>query len=288
MAYTLEELLAVGLPPAMERLIEAADRRETVSYADVARYIAKRAGPRFARCWHHVGNVVGSVMDRVLEVAPNAPPINTLVVKAGGLPGSGAGLYIERHLHQDYRKLNDDQKRVIVERLHESVWSFNEWRKIGKKAFGAEFVPPPPVEGESDGKSRRLGRGGPPESKEHRKLKEYVAKHPNEFGAPKECKEGMVEWRLLSSDEIDVWFMSVGEQLAVEVKSRRSTMADIERGIFQCVKYGALLEAQSQVARFTTKQNIRALLVSEQPLTPKLSRWANKLDVEVRVIKPLR
>jgi hypothetical protein len=145
LAYTLEELLAVGLSPAMECLIEAADRRETVSYADVARYITKRAGPRFARCWHHVGNVVGSVMDRILEVAPNAPPINTLVVKAGGLPGSGAGLYIERQLHQGYRKLNDDQKRVIIERLHESVWSFDEWRKIGKKAFGADFVPPLPL-----------------------------------------------------------------------------------------------------------------------------------------------
>lgn len=177
---------------------------------------------------------------------------------------------------------------MIIERLHESVWSFNEWRKIGKKAFGAEFVPPAAVEGESDGKSRRLGWGGPPESEEHRKLKEYVAEHPSEFGAPKECKEGMVEWRLLSTDEIDVWFMSVGEQLAVEVKSRRSSMADIERGIFQCVKYAALLEAQSHVARFTTKQSIRALLVSEQPLSSKLTRWANKLGVEVQVIKPLK
>ena len=65
--------------------------------------------------------------------------------------------------------------------------------------------------------------------------------------------------------QIDVWFMSVGEQLAVEVKSRRSKMPDIERGIFQCVKYRALLKAQSQVARFSTKQNIRVLLVSEQP-----------------------
>jgi hypothetical protein len=65
-------------------------------------------------------------------------------------------------------------------------------------------------------------------------------------------------------------------------------MADIERGIFQCVKYAALLEAQSQVARFTTKQNIRALLVSEQMLSAKLMRWANKLDVEVQVIKPLK
>ena len=39
MSYTVEELLAVALPFAMERLVEAADRRETVSYAAVVRYI---------------------------------------------------------------------------------------------------------------------------------------------------------------------------------------------------------------------------------------------------------
>jgi hypothetical protein len=129
LSYTVEELLAVALPFAMERLVEAADRRETVSYAAVVRYITKRAGPRFGRCWHHVGNAVGSLMDRVLEVAPNAPPINTLVVKAGGLPGHGADLYIERYLYRGYGKLDDDQKRVFIERLHESVWSFNTWRR---------------------------------------------------------------------------------------------------------------------------------------------------------------
>ena len=288
MAYTVEDLLAVALPIAMERLVEAADRRETASYADVARYIAKRAEPRFARCWHHVGHVAGSLMDRISEVAPSAPPINTLVVKAAGLPGNGADFYIERYLHQGYRKLSAKNKRVLIERLHESVWSFNDWRAIGRKVFGAAFVSPPPIEGESDGKARRLGWGGPPESEEHQRLKEYVAKHPRKFGAPKECKEGVVECRLQSADEIDVWFMSVGEQLAVEVKSRRSKMRDVERGIFQCVKYRSLLEAQSQVARFSTKQNIRSLLVSEQPLSPKLKRWANKLAVEVQVIKPLK
>jgi hypothetical protein len=272
----------------MERLVEAADRRETASYASVARYIAKRAGPRFARCWHHVGHVAGSLMDRILEVAPNAPPINTLVVKAAGLPGTGADFYIERYLHQGFRKLSDEQKHVILERLYESVWSFNEWRAIGKKVFGAAFVAPPVVDGERDGKARRLGWGGPPESSEHKRLKEYVAKHPSVFGAPKECKEGVVEWRLLSADEIDVWFMSIKEQVAVEVKSRRSNMSDIERGIFQCVKYRSLLEAQSRVERSPTNPKIRTLLVSEQPLTPKLKRWANKLNVEVRVIKPLK
>ena len=287
-AYTKEELLAVGLPIAMERLIQAADRRQTVSYADVARYIGRRVDSRFARSWHHIGNVVGSLMDRVLEVAPKAPPINTLVVSASGLPGEGADGYVEHYLDLDYSKLSDARKREIIKPLHEIVWNFLDWREIGERAFGRGFVPPEIVPGESDGKAVRQGLGGPAKTEDHRRLKEYVAKHPQEFGAPKECKEGMQEFRLLSTDEIDVLFVSVGRQLAVEVKSKRSNLADIERGIFQCVKYRALLQAQSSVGDSRTKTKIRALLVSEQSLSPKLKRWATKLQVKVQIVKPLR
>jgi hypothetical protein len=286
-AYTKDELLAIGLPVAMECLVEAADRRQTVSYADVARYIAKRIDRRFARSWHHIGDVVGSLMYRVLEVVPKAPPINTLVVSADGLPGNGADAFVEKYLDLDYTKLGDAQKRAFIKPLHETIWNFPDWRSIGTKAFGRKFVPPKELPGESDGKARRLGRGGPAESEQHRRLKQYVAEHPEKFGAPKECREGLIEYRLLSTDEIDVLFVSVGKQIAVEVKSKRSNLSDIERGIFQCVKYRALLEAQSRVEDLEIKTNIHALLVSEQALNPKLSRWAKKLDVKIRVIKPL-
>jgi hypothetical protein len=290
LAYTLEELLAVGLPPAMECLIEAADRRETVSYADMVRYIAKRTSdPRFARAWHDGGDVAGTLMNRILEVAPTAPPINTLVVRAGtNLPSTGADAYVERYLNVEYSKLDDAQKREIINRIHESVWDFPRWRQVGKLAFGRKFVPPEPVSGESDGKAERLGFGGPPESENHLRLKKYVASHPREFGAPKDCKKGLMEYRLPSADEMDVLFMSTREQVVVEVKSKRSNSVDLERGVFQCVKYRAVLQAKSDVSNPESRATVRALLVSEHPLGSKLAKWATKLDVEVRVISPLR
>jgi hypothetical protein len=156
LAYTVEELRAVGLLPALECLIEAADRRETVSYADMVRYIAKRTSdPRFARAWHDGGEVAGTLMNRILEVAPAAPPINTRVVKAGTtLPSTGADPYVERYLDAEYSKLDDVEKREIINRLHESVWDFPRWRQVGKLAFGRKFVPPEPAPGESDGKAK--------------------------------------------------------------------------------------------------------------------------------------
>jgi Holliday junction resolvase len=140
-------------------------------------------------------------------------------------------------------------------------------------------------EGESDGKAKRLGFGGPAESDEHRRLKEYVANNPKTFSAPRGCSAGKMEKRLETFDEIDVWFMNPSEELAVEVKSTKSNDLDIKRGLFQCVKYRAVLEAQLRIANSSSK--VRTRLVSERKLTLKLAKWADVLAIEVQVIKPL-
>jgi hypothetical protein len=111
-----------------------------------------------------------------------------------------------------------------------------------------------------------------------------VKLHPEEFGAPAGCIS-LMEKRLQSNDEIDVWFMVPREQLAVEVKSVRSNEVDLSRGIFQCIKYKAVLEAEAICAGSTPK--INALLVSEQVLPPEYAKQAELLGVKVQVIQPL-
>jgi hypothetical protein len=139
-------------------------------------------------------------------------------------------------------------------------------------------------EGECDGKLARRVYGGPPESKEHLLLKRYVKMHPQKFGAPENC-DAIEEKLLKSRDEIDVWCMVPGEQLAIEVKSVRSNDSDIERGIFQCVKYRAVLEAEAKCDDNSPK--VRTRLVSERPLSAECCRQAKRLGIEVQVIKPL-
>jgi hypothetical protein len=140
-------------------------------------------------------------------------------------------------------------------------------------------------EGEHDGKLSRRGYGGPPESEEHLRLKCYVKAHPQKFGAPENC-HAVAEKLLKSRDEIDVCCTVSGEQLAIEVKSVRSNDSDIERGIFQCVKYRAVLEAEAKCDDKGPK--IRTRLVSEGPLSAECVRQAKLLGIEVQVIKPLR
>lgn len=79
--------------------------------------------------------------------------------------------------------------------------------------------------------------------------------------------------------------MFPGHELAVEVKSTLSNDLDRQRGLFQCVKYKALLEASTKVSK--TRSHVRARLVSEVPLNSKHIRWAKNLGVEIQIIKPL-
>ena len=167
-------------------------------------------------------------------------------------------------------------------------FNFKGWDRVARSAFGGSLpdLNLKAEDGESDGKASRLGFGGPSESEEHRRLKEFVAANPKRFGAPDGCLKGEPEKRLESCDEIDVWFMTPDEQLAVEVKSRRSNALDIQRGLFQCVKYRAVLEAQMAVVKADAKIRIR--LVSERELTSKHTNWARQLNIEIQVVKAPR
>lgn len=67
--------------------------------------------------------------------------------------------------------------------------------------------------------------------------------------------------------------------VAAEVKSAISSETDIVRGLFQCVKYRAVMEAvQVSEAR---PQNARALLVLEATFPQSLIPLRNILGVEV-------
>ena len=269
MSYSLEELSGFGQPIAMSMLVHAAKQHDTIIYGEVAKRISsamnKKVSPR------HIGTVVGELMNRILEVAPKTPPINTLVVERGTkLPGEGADPYIRQFLpNARYKKLPNKGKRALLIPVHEAIFNFNNWDAIALRAFPGKIKRSDLVvkKGESDGKARRLGFGGPAESAEHKRLKEYVARNPKMFGAPKGSKSGRTELRLESSDEIDVWFTNGKEQLAIEVKSRRSNELDIQRGLFQCVKYKAILEAQLHVSK--SKARVRTLLVSERKLSTR-------------------
>ncbi len=284
MTYSVDDLCKRGAPVAMRLLVTAAWREEKMTYGEIAAHLGAALGVKVS--WRHVGHVVGALMHKIRQVEPKAPPINVLAVnKQTRLPGTGVAWFVKRYMPRvNYDRLKPVRKRAALMPVYDDVFSYPHWTRVAKKAFGltlrGDGRPP-----ESDGKAARLFGRGPAESEEHYRLKHFVAAHPRRFGAPKGAGKGKVEKRIRSFDEIDVLFFTPNELLAVEVKSRRSNGDDIERGVYQCVKYRAVLEAELRTDR--AKARVRTALVTECKLTPRVKANARLLGVEVTEITPL-
>ena len=118
------------------------------------------------------------------------------------------------------------------------------------------------------------------ESLAHKQLKIYVAHNPQCVDVEKSLAPGKIEHRLLSGDIPDVLFENKRHCIAVEVKSHISDDNDILRGLFQCVKYRAILEAYQSLG-IAKYQVVDARLAIERTL-PKDLIWVKKvLDVKV-------
>lgn len=80
-------------------------------------------------------------------------------------------------------------------------------------------------------------------AKNIRNLKKYISEHPEVLGY-KNVELVETEHILLSGDRLDVYIeLSDGTHVAVEVKPKDAPDNDISRGIFQCIKYAAVMEA---------------------------------------------
>ena len=103
--------------------------------------------------------------------------------------------------------------------------------------------------------------------------------NPNVIGI-EDYTEKETEHILLSADRIDVWFkLADGSCVAVEVKSHKSTEADILRGIFQCVKYKSIMDAEDKVHRSEASNS--SILVLGGTLSEHNKYYSDMLGVTV-------
>lgn len=66
------------------------------------------------------------------------------------------------------------------------------------------------------------------------------------------------------------------EVVVIEVKFRISDFDDFQRGVYQCVQYRAVMEAQQQEG---SGRRVRSLLVTETTLPADLVRTAKRLHI---------
>jgi len=267
-------------------LVWCAEHGKKIAYGQLDAELRRRkwGEPMVARVYGHPAGAIG---DALLEVererGEKVPPLNALVVNAEtGIPGAGCDYYIKTYLEaKQAEELSDEQRKAMAEETMEEVWRFQNWREI---LIGCDLEPLedgiPSLE--SSVASRKPTRGGwssEPESEEHRTLKDWVARNPQILKSTIPFRPGSTEWGFASADRADVLFAHEDGCIAVEVKAANANDADLERGIYQCVKYQALLRAELKAE--TRIPNGTAMLVTERQLPSQLQELAGLLGVRV-------
>lgn len=255
---------------ALPLLVRQASASNPITYEDLALELGM-SNPR------NLNYVLGSIGQTLLNLGDHweleVPPIQCLVVnKRDRLPGEGIGWLITDLSH--YRKLSNKQRRQLVDAELQKIYAFDRWPKV-LSALGLT-----PAKSDFTRLNKMAGRfKGGGEGPEHKKLKKFVANNPAHFGIPASSAPGETEHSLPSGDALDVFFVNRKEHVGIEVKSHISDVADIARGLYQCVKYQAVLEARQ--AANGHPQNVRTILALGGELPTALLALKNVLGVEV-------
>ncbi|MBY6066219.1 hypothetical protein KUW17_05660 [Leisingera aquaemixtae] len=287
MTYERNWLNRKGAPYLLSLLLEKLETMDEpfVTYGEAAEMLERELGTTKIFSLH-IGGVAGKMMNEIMSVAKNAPPINAIVTNTLGIPGKGFAGYYDNLWRekrgQRWEQLDKGQKLDVVRNVREAVKQYEGWNRIFQEAFGDR---PSKLERkrftEQDGKQAETefprGRG---ESKQHQRLKEWARDNPREIGLPKGY-EGVAESDLLSGDRVDVLFTRGEEFAVVEVKSCLSSNDDLRRGIYQCIKYREVVRA----TRLPVEVAVRAILLTERELPSELAARAKLLGVRSKVYK---
>lgn len=238
---------------------------------------------------HHT-NQIGGIMATIQDILDNLslqkqktiPTLNGLTRnKKSGLPSDGFDYVIE-----NYSNLSEDSKMGEVNKLNYMAHLY-DWDWVLKELQLEPDMIYVPDELDKKKVSLKHGYGG--EGAEHKALKNYVQQNPDKFGI-KRVLYSSTEKMLLSADRLDVYFETQSNMhVAVEVKPQTAPEEDVMRGIFQCVKYKAVMDAE-RVADYGRYEN-EVILVIGGEMSSSNKQLASDLGIKyfdnVTTINPL-
>jgi hypothetical protein len=258
---------------ALPILVRQAKAGTTMLYGELA---AELGMPNPRNLNFVLGAIGNSILQLGMQWGSKVPPIQALVVnKDTRLPGEGISWFApDASL---FKNASRAQRERIVTKMLTEVFLFRQWDDV-LHAFGLQSLPPASHTIPSAEDVVRKGCSG--EGEAHRRLKEAIAVHPEWLGLPKSLAPGRVEAPLRSGDWVDVVFSNGRRCVAVEVKPLNAPLGDLARGLFQCVKYSAVLEAESKVSQ--AQQDCRVILALGGALPAELAATRAVLGIEVR------
>ena len=273
--------------PLMHWLIGAASQRTTFTDGEAARRLERECGFEPIAPRTRMESSVAAMQRAIRARDPEAPLLLVLVVRADtGEPGPGAREFLADRFpdepllrESDARDVHPELWSRVVGRATREVYGYRGWETLyaefhGEYVADAIFTPPP----EEGGGTPRVGVG---EGPNHKALRLWVLCNPEQIDSRFGDAEALTEKELLSGDRVDVVYVAASEILAIEVKSRDSNRNDLVRGLYQCVKYRAVMRAQERRGR-----TVQSMLVTESELPPDLVSLAKRLEVRHRSFPP--
>lgn len=265
-------------------LIRRAKQGREITYGELAQELSTEFGhvPKGRKTLY--GPPVGAVAQAIQRLGERwsgerIPPINTIVVDARTrLPSTGADEVAHYFFRDGGAGMTDDREAYLRQAMT-AVYDYGtRWDRVAE-ALDAKSLPSDgaySAQGEPIPLPHSGGQGGP-ESEQHRNLKLWVAKQPTFFSDFGSFESGRNEYPLSSGDRLDAHFESQSCRLAVEVKASNASDDELMRGVYQCVKYRAVMRAEQQA--MCRAPNASAVLVSTRPAPKRLRDLSRRLLV---------
>ncbi len=292
LGHKWSQVYARKLLPVLVRWVEIEKARVdgTIVEYTYGRLAAAVGQPRHAHPIHEALGILGYAL-KELEQSQSGkhlkeiPPIQLLVWSKGkGSPGDDAFGFLG-FTRTQIEELPQEARRALARDTRSKIIDYPHWRDV-LATLGLEplMVNLPDVE--SVIRAPGFGGYGGGEGDLHKRLKHFLGEHHEVLGIVGKFRS-TIERRLLSGDTADLLLDEERgpRRVCVEVKSTISDESDLIRGLFQCVKYEAVLNAHEtyDLARSVMgpKRRIEVVLATERSFSDSLYDLSERLGIRV-------
>ncbi len=273
---------------AVPVLVNLAESRRSTTYTELARILL--GNEKYAHPLMSALGRLGWALESLSEAEPKKfrkiPPIQLLVCnQKTGRPGNLA-LNFLGFKKSETDKMSKQQLDSLVLAAHQEIFGYQRWHDVLKALGLKPLTLKLPATKNVLAEIQEIERRSSAEGDDHKRLKLFLARNPRKAGVQWKGI-GDTECFLLSGDRLDISFRNDEKWIAVEVKPKQSPLVDLIRGIFQCVKYRAVLAAQLRYEGFESRNHVprrtpKVILACGGVLSEELRTLAESLDVEVK------
>jgi hypothetical protein len=272
-------------------LIRRAKEGRVITYGELAEQLHHEFGHVPTARKTQYGPPVGAIGLAIRQLSDKwggdkIPPINTIVVRAStGLPGVGADEIAHYFFKDNGRGMAKDREAYLAAAI-DAVFNYGgRWDRVAQALGAGSLQPATGVL--DDGEQIELPpipNAHAPESAEHKAIKAWICARPKWLASYGKFPAGELEKVISSGDRLDAYFENGKRPLAVEVKTSRASEAELMRGVYQCVKYRAVLRAEQLALRMVP--NGDAVLVCTRAPAKTTAALVKRLNVNFVLLPP--